>query len=105
MYRRAARSSGFADTVRRQRRPFVFDQPINVATFTAWGEEQLVPTLGAGDIVIMDNHLSSRKKPAFRAAIRARGARLLFLPPYSPDINPIQQFFAKLKHMLRKAAE
>lgn len=68
-------------------------------------EEQLVPTLGAGDIVIMDNNLSSRKKPAFRVAIRARGARLLFLPPYSPDINPIQQFFAKLKHMLRKAAE
>ena len=84
--------------------PFVFDQPINGATFTQWVEEQLCPTLGPGDIVILDN-LSSHKKPAVRAAIRARGARLLFLPPYSPDLNPIEQVFAKLKHMLRKAAK
>jgi transposase len=84
--------------------PFVFDQPINAASFTAWIEEQLAPTLGPGDIVIMDN-LSSHKKPAVRIAIRARGARLLFLPPYSPDLNPIEQVFAKLKHLLRKAAE
>jgi transposase len=84
--------------------PFVFDQPINAASFTAWVEQQLCPTLGKGDIVIMDN-LSSHKKPAVRAAIRARGARLLFLPPYSPDLNPIEQAFAKLKHLLRKAAE
>ncbi|MCJ2188569.1 IS630 family transposase [Novosphingobium beihaiensis] len=84
--------------------PFVFDQPINAASFTAWVEEQLCPTLGPGDIVILDN-LSSHKKPAVRAAIRARGARLLFLPPYSPDLNPIEQVFAKLKHLLRKAAE
>lgn len=84
--------------------PFVFDQPINAASFTAWVEEHLCPTLIPGDIVVMDN-LSSHKKPAVRAAIRARGARLLFLPPYSPDLNPIEQVFAKLKHLLRKAAE
>ncbi len=84
--------------------PFVFDQPINGASFTAWVEGQLCPTLRPGDIVIMDN-LSSHKKPAVRAAIRARGARLLFLPPYSPDLNPIEQVFAKLKHLLRQAAE
>lgn len=84
--------------------PFVFDQPINAASFTAWVEQQLCPTLGPGDIVIMDN-LSSHKRPAVRDAIRARGAMLLFLPPYSPDLNPIEQVFAKLKHLLRKAAE
>jgi transposase len=84
--------------------PFVFDQPINGASFIQWVEEQLCPTLGPGDIVVLDN-LSSHKKPAVRAAIRARGARLLFLPPYSPDLNPIEQVFAKLKHLLRKAAE
>lgn len=81
--------------------PFVFDQPINAASFTAWVEEQLCPTLAPGDIVIMDN-LSSHKRPAVRAAIRAKGARLLFLPPYSPDLNPIEQVFAKLKGLLRK---
>lgn len=84
--------------------PFVFDQPINGASFTQWIEEQLCPTLSPGDIVILDN-LSSHKKPTVRNAIRARGARLLFLPPYSPDLNPIEQVFAKLKHLLRKAAE
>lgn len=84
--------------------PFAFDQQINGATFTQWIEEQLCPTLGPGDIVILDN-LSSHKKPTVRAAIRARGARLLFLPPYSPDLNSIEQVFAKLKHLLRKAAE
>ncbi len=84
--------------------PFVFDQPINAVSFTAWVEQQLAPTLARGDIVIMDN-LSSHKQPAVRAAIRARGARLIFLPPYSPDPNPIEQVFAKLKHLLRKAAE
>jgi len=60
--------------------PFVFDQPINGASFTAWVEEQLCPTLEPGDIVVMDN-LSSHKTPAVTSAIRARGARLLFLPP------------------------
>lgn len=84
--------------------PFVFNQPINAASFTAWVEQQLCTTLGPGDIVVMDN-LSSHKRPAVRDAIRARGARLLFLPPYSPDLNPIEQVFAKLKHLLRKAAE
>jgi len=64
----------------------------------------LVPSLQAGDIVIMDN-LRSHKSPAVRQAIRAAGAKLFFLPPYSPDLNPIEQVFAKLKTLLRKAAE
>ncbi len=84
--------------------PYVFDQPINAASFTAWVEQQLCPTLQPSDIVVLDN-LSSHKKAAVRKAIRARGAKLLFLPPYSPDLNPIEQVFAKLKHLLRKAAE
>jgi transposase len=84
--------------------PYVFDQPINAASFTAWVEQQLCPTLQPGDVVVLDN-LSSHKKAAVRKAIRARGAKLLFLPPYSPDLNPIEQVFAKLKHLLRKAAE
>jgi transposase len=67
-------------------------------------EQRLVPTLSAGDRVIMDN-LSSHKRPAIRNAIRSVGARLLFLPPYLPDLNPIEQVFAKLKHLMRKAAE
>lgn len=84
--------------------PYVFDQPINAASFTAWVEQQLCQTLQSGDIVVLDN-LSSHKKAAVRKAIRAKGAKLLFLPPYSPDLNPIEQVFAKLKHLLRKAAE
>jgi transposase len=84
--------------------PFVFDQPINGATFTQWVEEQLCPTLGPGDIVVLDG-LSSHKKPAVWTAIRTRGARLLFLPPDSPDLNPIEQVFAKPKNLLRKSAE
>lgn len=84
--------------------PCVLDQPINGQSFTAWVEQFLVPTLAPGDIVIMDN-LSSHKRPAIRHAIRSVGARLVFLPPYSPDLNPIEQMFAKLKHLLRKAAE
>ena len=63
-----------------------------------------MPTLKAGDVVIMDN-LGSHKGKAVRQAIRAAGAKLLFLPPYSPDLNPIEQLFAKLKTLLRKAAE
>ena len=82
--------------------PCVFDGPINGASFLAWVEQILVPTLAPGDIVIMDN-LGSHKGRAVRAAIRAAGAKLLFLPPYSPDLNPIEQVFAKLKHLLRKA--
>ncbi len=84
--------------------PCVLDQPINAACFLEYVEQFLVPTLSPGDVVIMDN-LSSHKRPVIRAAIRSVGARLLFLPPYSPDLNPIEQVFAKLKHLLRKAAE
>lgn len=84
--------------------PCVFDGPINGESFRAYVEQVLVPTLKPGDIVVMDN-LGSHKGPAVRAAIRAAGARLFFLPPYSPDLNPIEQVFAKLKTLLRKAAE
>ena len=84
--------------------PCVLDGPINGQSFTAWVEQFLVPTLNPGDIVIMDN-LGSHKGAAVRDAIRSVGARLLFLPPYSPDLNPIEQVFAKLKLLLRKAAE
>ncbi len=84
--------------------PCVLDGPINGLSFTAWVEQFLVPTLAPGDIVIMDN-LGSHKGAAVRQAIRSAGAKLLFLPPYSPDLNPIEQVFAKLKLLLRKAAE
>lgn len=84
--------------------PCVIDGPINGLTFTAWVEQFLVPTLKPGDVVVMDN-LGSHKGKAVRQAIRAVGARLLFLPPYSPDLNPIEQVFAKLKTLLRKADE
>jgi len=82
--------------------PCVLDQPINGQSFIEYVEQFLVPTLSEGDVVIMDN-LSSHKRPAVRQAIRSAGAKLLFLPPYSPDLNPIEQVFAKLKHLLRKA--
>jgi transposase len=84
--------------------PCVLDGPINGLSFTAWVEQCLVPTLKPGDIVIMDN-LGSHKGQPVRKAIRSAGAKLLFLPPYSPDLNPIEQVFAKLKLLLRKAAE
>jgi transposase len=84
--------------------PYVLDGPINGATFAAWVEQLLVPTLKKGDVVVMDN-LGSHKGKAVRRAIRKAGAHLLFLPPYSPDLNPIEQVFAKLKTLLRKAAE
>ena len=84
--------------------PCLLRQPINAISFLAWVTQFLVPTLRPGDVVIMDN-LSSHKRRAIRAAIRAAGARLIFLPPYSPDLNPIEQVFAKLKTLLRKAAE
>lgn len=84
--------------------PCVIDGPINGESFLAYIQQILVPTLGPGDIVIMDN-LGSHKGRAVRSAIRAVGARLLFLPPYSPDLNPIEQVFAKLKALLRKAQE
>jgi transposase len=84
--------------------PFVLDGPINGEAFLAYVEQVLVPTLKPGDIVVMDN-LGSHKNRAIRQAIRAAGARLMFLPPYSPDLNPIEQVFAKLKTLLRKAGE
>jgi len=84
--------------------PCVIDGPINGERFLAYVEQLLVPALAPGDIVIMDN-LGSHKGKAVRAAIRAAGAKLLFLPPYSPDLNPIEQVFAKLKTLLRKADE
>jgi transposase len=84
--------------------PCVIDGPINGESFLAYVEQLLVPTLKPGDIVIMDN-LGSHKRQAIRRAIRTAGAKLFFLPPYSPDLNPIEQVFAKLKTLLRKAAE
>ncbi len=84
--------------------PCVIDGPINGDSFLAYVEQVLVPALKPRDIVIIDN-LGSHKGKAVRRAIRAAGAKLFFLPPYSPDLNPIEQVFAKLKTLLRKAAE
>ena len=81
--------------------PCVFDGPINGAAFKAWVEQELAPTLKKDDIVILDN-LSSHKVAGVRDAIEAQGAKLEYLPPYSPDLHPIEQVFAKLKHFLRK---
>ena len=83
--------------------PWLLDGPINGASFRLYVERLLLPTLRPGDIVIMDN-LGSHKSKAERQAIRSVKARLLFLPKYSPDLNPIEQVFSKLKHRLRKAA-
>ena len=79
-------------------------RPVNGQSVTDYVEQFLVPTLSPGDIMIMDN-LSRHKRPEIRKAIRDVHAKLLFLPPYSPDLNPIEQVFAKLKHLMRKAAE
>jgi transposase len=84
--------------------PMVLDGPINGFLFQDYVEQVLVPELRPGDIVVMDN-LGSHKGAGVKAAIEAAGASLLYLPPYSPDFNPIEQAFAKLKAMLRKAAE
>lgn len=83
--------------------PAVFDGPINGASFLAWVEQLLVPTLRKGDVVVMDN-LGSHKVSGVREAIEAAGATILYLPPYSPDLNPIEQVFSKLKTLLRKTA-
>ena len=83
--------------------PMVIDGPINGETFLAYVRQLLVPTLRPGDTVIMDN-LGSHKGAAAREAIETAGARLLFPPPYSTDFNPIENAFAKLKALLRKAA-
>ena len=84
--------------------PFVLDGPINRDAFEAYVEQVLAPSLRPGDIVIMDN-LSSHKGPQVRELIEAAGAELRYLPPYSPDFNPIENAFAKLKALLRKAAQ
>jgi transposase len=83
--------------------PYVFDSPINGTSFLAWVEQSLAPALRTGDIVVMDN-LSSHKVAGVQKAIEAAGAKVLYLPPYSPDLNPIEQVFSKLKTLLRKAA-
>ena len=83
--------------------PMVLDGPINGVAFQAYIDQGLVPELRSGDIVVMDN-LGSHKGAGVRAAIEAVGASLLYLPPYSPEFNPIENAFAKLKAMLRKAA-
>jgi transposase len=84
--------------------PWLIDGPINGQSFLTYIEKVLAPTLRAGDIVVMDN-LGSHKGKAVRRALRAVGAKLFFLPKYSPDLYPIEMFFAKLKHWLRKAAQ
>ncbi|WP_156384878.1 IS630 family transposase [Rhizobium sp. Leaf453] len=84
--------------------PCVFDGPINGECFRAYVEQQLVPVLKPGDIVVMDN-LGSHKAVTIRQLIKAAGARLWFLPPYSPDLNPIEQAFSKIKHWMRNAQQ
>jgi transposase len=84
--------------------PMVLDGPMNAECFRAYVEQVLLPTLSPGDIVVMDN-LSSHKNAEIRKTIEAAGAELRYLPPYSPDLNPIEQAFAKLKAHLRKHAE
>ena len=84
--------------------PMVLDGPMNAESFQAYVEQVLVPTLSPGDIVVMDN-LSSHKGEDVRFAIEAARAELRYLPPYSPDLNPIEQAFSKLKAQLRKYAE
>ena len=81
--------------------PCVIDGPINGTSFRAYIEQFLVPSLSPGDVVVMDN-LGSHKGKAVRRLIRSAGAKLFFLPRYSPDLNPIEQVFAKLKTLLRK---
>jgi transposase len=84
--------------------PLVVDGAINGAIFRAYVEQQLVPTLRPGDMVIMDN-LAAHKVIGVREAIESVGAEVLYLPPYSPDLNPIETVFSKFKHLLRSAAE
>ena len=83
--------------------PWVIDAPMNRRLFETYVETQLAPTLRPGDMVILDN-LSSHKSEKAEAILKERGAWFLFLPPYSPDLNPIEQTFAKLKALLRKAS-
>lgn len=81
--------------------PLVVDGAINGAIFLAWVKQQLAPTLRSGDIVVMDN-LAAHKVPGVRQAIEAVGASVVYLPPYSPDLNPIENVFAKIKGEIRK---
>ena len=99
------RTSTFVAGLRMDRvvAPLVLDGAINGEAFLAYVEQFLAPTLAVGDIVIADN-LSSHKVTGVRDAIEARGASLWFLPPYSPDLNPIEQAFAKFKQLIRSAA-
>jgi len=99
------RTSTFIAGLRHDRlvAPTVFDSAMNGEAFLAYVEQQLAPTLSAGDLVVLDN-LASHKVAGVREAVEARGASLLFLPPYSPDLNPIEQVFAKLKQLIRSAA-
>ena len=83
--------------------PWLLEGPIDGESFTSYVEKVLLPTLRQGDIVILDN-LGSHRGKKVRTLIRSAGAKLLFLPKYSPDLNPIEQVFAKLKHLLRRAA-
>jgi transposase len=82
--------------------PWVLDGPINGEAFKTYVEKELIKTLKPGDIVVIDN-LGSHKNKAIRKLIREAGAHLIFLPPYSPDLNPIEQVFAKIKHLMRRA--
>jgi transposase len=84
--------------------PYVLDGAMNSRLFRAWVDQILAPALSPGDVVIMDN-LAAHKTTGVRESIRACGARLFLLPPYSPDLNPIEQAFAKLKALLRAAKE
>lgn len=84
--------------------PMVFDGPVCGASFYAWVEQCLLPTLKKGDVVVMDN-LASHKIPGIRRLIRSVGARVFYLPPYSPDLNPIENCFSKVKSWLRKMKE
>ena len=83
--------------------PMVLDGPMHGPAFLAWIEQMLAPTLAPGDIVVMDN-LPAHKPDAVRTAIEATGATLRYLPPYSPDLNPIEMAFSKFKALLKKAA-
>jgi transposase len=96
----------FVGTLRRRgiSAPMVIDEPMDGDIFLAYVEQVLVPTLQPGEIVILDN-LGSHKVAGVELAILGAGASLLFLPPYSPDLNPIENLFAKLKALLRKAAK
>jgi transposase len=99
------KTSTFVAALRHNRvtAPLLLDGPMNGPSFLAYVEQILAPTLKPGDVVIMDN-VSIHKVAGVREAIEARGASLLYLPPYSPDLNPIEQFFSTLKSILRKVA-